>query len=131
MTATLALMPFKHSSVAIVVFGILIGLFEGSGMTYLMELASCYSGDATRYANTGFVSALLLPVCLSLLIGFHEEKTTRTMEILFALVPALMCLMILVYFLFVVATGSFDAAFEIMARKQQRALGAPAQGEDA
>merc|ERR1719326_752574 len=52
MAATLALMPFKNSTAAIVVFGILIGLFEGSGMTYLMELASCYSGDATRYVNT-------------------------------------------------------------------------------
>merc|ERR1719311_1271054 len=130
MVVTLALMPFEHSSGAIVLFGILIGLFEGSGMTYLMELASTYSGDATRYANTGFVVALLLPVGLSLVLGFHEEKTTRSMEILFALIPALICFVILVYFIVVVATGSFDAAFEIMAGKEQRAAGTQAEGEE-
>lgn len=123
MVATLALMPFVHSSAAIVLFGILIGLFEGSGMTYLMELASSYSGDSTRYANTGFVVALLLPVGLSLVLGFYEEKTTRTDEILFALIPSLICFMTLVHFVVVVRSGKFDAAFEIMARKQQQAVG--------
>jgi hypothetical protein len=128
MVATLALMPFMHSRAAIVLFGILIGFFEGSGMTYLMELASCYSGDATRYANTGFVIALLLPVGLSFALGFYEEKTTRTMEVLFALIPSLICFIALVYFLYIVATGSFDAAFETMARKQRRPV---EDGEDA
>merc|ERR1719316_102876 len=51
------------------------------------------------------------------------------MEILFALIPALICFMILVYFIVVIAKGSFDTAFEIMTRKRQRAVGTPAEGE--
>jgi hypothetical protein len=127
MAATLMLMPFMHSHSAIVFFGVLIGLFEGSGMTYLMELASCYSGNATRYVNTGFVLGLLFPVALSLTVGFHKETISRTTEVVFTLIPSLICFMILVIFLVVVATGGFDAAFESM---QRRAAGSAGESED-
>merc|ERR1719379_2108643 len=98
-------------------------------MTYLMELASCYTGDATRYINTGFVLALLFPVGLSLAVGFHQEKTTRTMELIFTLVPMLICLLSFVFFFVVVLTGGFDSAFDSMERKQQRTAGSSEDAE--
>jgi MFS family permease len=130
MTGTLAAMPFNHSMTAILAFGTLIGLFEGSGMTYSMALASCYSGDATKYVNTGMVLALLIPVPLSLAIGFYEEDTTLTTEILFTAIPAVLCFASFVLFVGVVLTRGFDAAFEGMARTKQREEDSK-HGEDA
>jgi len=119
MTVTLSVMPFNHSFTAIVIFGTLIGLFEGSGMTYSMALASCYQGEATKYVNTGMVLAMLIPVGLSLAIGFYEEETTVTTEILFTAIPAGLCFISFALFLGVVLTRGFDSAFERMARTEQ------------
>jgi MFS family permease len=130
MTATLAAMPFNHSMTAILLFGTLIGLFDGSGMTYSMALASCYSGGATKYVNTGMVLALLIPVGLSLAIGFYEEETTPLTEVLFTAIPAVLCFISFVLFVGVVLTRGFDAAFERMARTEQH-QGDLKDGEDA
>merc|ERR1719473_1407940 len=130
MTATLAAMPFNHSMNAIMLFGTLIGLFEGSGMTYSMALASCYSGEATKYVNTGMVLALLIPVGLSLAIGFYEEETTLMTEILFTAIPAVLCFVSFALFFGVVLRRGFDAAFDRMALANQRE-GDSKDGEDA
>merc|ERR1719271_393297 len=94
MVATLALMPFTHSRNSIIVFGVLIGLFEGSGLTFSQELASAYSGDATKYVNTGHTIAQLFPVVLSFAVGMYKEEVTggKKAEIYFALIPAGVCL---------------------------------------
>jgi hypothetical protein len=81
-----------------------------------MALASCYSGDATKYVNTGMVLALLIPVPLSLALGFYEEDTTLMTEILFTAIPAVLCLISFVLFFGVVLTRGFDDAFARMAR---------------
>jgi hypothetical protein len=116
MTATLAVLPFNRSITAILIFGMLIGLFEGSGTMYSLALASCYSGEATKYVNTGQVIAMMIPVGLSLALGFYKENATRAAEILFAAIPAVLCFLCFVLYLGVVATRGFDSAFERMER---------------
>merc|ERR1719235_1070003 len=121
MTATLTLMPFTHARNSIIVFGILIGLFEGSGLTFSQELASAYSGDATKYVNTGHTIAQLFPVVLSFMVGMYKEQVTdeRKSEIYFALIPAGVCAFALVLYLVVLFTGGFDDAFEGMAQPEK------------
>merc|ERR1719235_2314439 len=118
MTATLTLMPFTHSRISIIVFGLLIGLFEGSGLTLSQELASAYSGDTTKYVNTGHTIAQLFPVVLSFAVGMYKEEVTggKKAEIYFALIPAGVCLFALFLYLGVLLTGGFDDAFEGMAQ---------------
>merc|ERR1719235_1698450 len=121
MTATLTLMPFTHARNSIIVFGILIGLFEGSGLTFSQELASAYSGDATKYVNTGHTIAQLFPVMLSFMVGMYKEEMDngRTSEIYFALIPAGVCLSALILYLSVLLSGGFDDAFEGMAQPKK------------
>ena len=72
MTVTLSLMPFLHSTNSIIVFGVMIGLFEGSGLTFSQELAAAYSGDTTKYVNTGHTIAQLFPVIMSFAVGMYQ-----------------------------------------------------------
>jgi hypothetical protein len=95
-----------------------------------MALASCYSGDATKYVNTGMVIAMLIPVGLSLAIGFYEEDTSLTTEILFTAIPSVLCFISFLLFFGVVITRGFDAAFERMASATLRERDSK-DGEDA
>lgn len=121
MTATLTLMPFTHSRNSIIVFGVLIGLFEGSGLTFSQELASAYSGDATKYVNTGHTIAQMFPVVLSFAVGMYKEDVVdgRQSELYFALIPAGVCLFALSLYWYVLFTGGFDDAFGGMAQIQK------------
>merc|ERR1719335_266455 len=108
MVMTLTLMPFTHSKNSVIVFGVLIGLFEGSGLTFSQELASSYSGDATKYVNTGHTIAQLFPVVLSFAVGMYkEEATARASQIYFALIPAGVCVFALLLYLGVLLSGGF------------------------
>lgn len=86
---------------------------------YSLALASCYSGDATKYVNSGMVLAMLIPVGVSLAVGFYKQETTMTAEILFTAIPAVLCLISFLLFFGVVATRGFDFAFERMERAKQ------------
>jgi hypothetical protein len=72
---------------------------------------------------------MLIPVGLSLLIGFYKEDTSLKTEILFTAIPAVMCFATFALFFYVVVTRGFDDAFERMARTQQREED-PKDGED-
>jgi len=118
MTVTLSLMPFLHSTNSIIVFGVMIGLFEGSGLTFSQELAAAYSGDTTKYVNTGHTIAQLFPVVMSYAVGMYQEGSTeRKSEIYFALIPAGVCAVAFSLYLGVVLTGGFDAAFKGIERQ--------------
>merc|ERR1719424_935917 len=49
----------------IFVYGALIGLFEGSGLSAAQALAAACSGEMTKYVNTGATVAQVLPIGLS------------------------------------------------------------------
>jgi hypothetical protein len=120
MIVTLSMMPFVSSKNSIILFGVLIGLFEGSGLTLSQELASAYSGDATKYVNTGHTIAQLFPVALSFAVGMYKEESAgRKSEIYFAFIPAGVCLFALLFYLIVLVTGGFDDAFEGMAQPEK------------
>merc|ERR1719316_637000 len=75
MGCTCLFIPFADSNVLqVYMIGVLIGVFEGSGLATLQQLAPSIHRDLSKYANTGFTIAQVLPILLSILLGFYDAK---------------------------------------------------------
>lgn len=116
MTATLVAIPFASHVSHVYTFGVLIGIFEGGALSALQQLACAVHTDMTKFVNTGFTVAQVLPIGLSLVLSFHDAHGGthgNPSAIAFAVIPAMFCLMTSVMFLVAVyKIGSFDAAFD-------------------
>jgi hypothetical protein len=113
MAVTLLCIPFATSAVHVYTFGILIGIFEGKGLSTLMQLASAIEAETTKYVNTGFTIAQVVPIGLSVALGFHEAQASRSVDLAFAWIPSFFCLSALALFLAqVFLQGRFDESFE-------------------
>jgi len=112
MGATLLCIPFATSTVHVYTFGILVGVFEGKGLSTLQQLASVIEAETTKYVNTGFTIAQVVPIALSVTLGFHAADASRSVDLAFAWIPSLFCLAALALFLLqVFVQGRFDECF--------------------
>lgn len=112
MGCTCLFIPFAKSSVyQVYVIGVLIGTFEGSGLSTLQQLAPCIHRNLSKYANIGFTIAQVLPILLSVLLGFYNAKAGSVAAIAFAWIPAGICLAACLLFLAIVLNGNFNPTF--------------------
>jgi hypothetical protein len=95
----------------IFVYGALIGLFEGSGLSAAQALAAACSGEMTKYVNTGATLAQVLPIGLSAVFQFAEHGRTFRSQLGFAGLPMLLCLLTSAAFVLAGRSGYFDSAF--------------------
>lgn len=127
MGCTCLFIPFADSNVLqVYMIGVLIGVFEGSGLATLQQLAPSIHRDLSKYANTGFTIAQVLPILLSFLLGFYDAKAGSVAGIAFAWIPAGLCLLASALFLGVVLNGTFNSAFrrrdETLTNEKMRSL---------
>lgn len=114
MALTLLLIPFASSVGHVYAFGVFIGIFEGGPLSSLQQLASEVGKDMTKYVNTGFSIAQVLPIALSLALGFYSPDASRGVALAFAWVPMMICLAGPLLFLLLLKRGDLDAAFKTL-----------------
>jgi len=119
MCATLVAIPFATSVYHVYLFGVLIGIFEGGALSALQQLACAVHTDMTKFVNTGFTVAQIVPIGLSLVLDFHNTQTGNLEAVAFAIIPAFFCLLTAVLFAVVIFKyRSFDAAFARLESQQ-------------
>jgi hypothetical protein len=120
MGLTLLAIPFAREVEKVYLFGLLIGIFEGGALSALMQLAAAVPGEMTKFVNTGFTLAQVLPIGLSVVLKFPERCAGHTAAIAFAFIPAIFCFTTAVYFIVsVYMTGSFDQTFDKLDAQRQ------------
>lgn len=112
MGVTLLCIPIATSTSHVYTFGVLIGTFEGKGLNTLMQLAAIVEAEATKYVNTGFTIAQIVPIGLSVALGFHDAHASRTVDLAFAWIPSFLCFFAMALFSALVFVGRrFDEYF--------------------
>jgi len=112
MAVTLFCIPFAGAASHVYTFGVLVGIFEGKGLSTLQQLAAVVDGEMTKYVNTGFTIAQVVPIGLSVILGFHNPSASRVVDLAFAWIPSFFCLSAMVLFYAVVLlVGKFDECF--------------------
>jgi hypothetical protein len=118
MFCTLLSVPFAESSVYhVYAIGVLIGIFEGGGLSTLQQFAPVVHREMSKYANTGFTIAQVLPILLSVATGFYQARPGSAEAIAFAWIPASLCLAGLCLFIGMVLNGNFNVAFARLNRR--------------
>lgn len=119
MGVTLFCIPVASSRVHVYTFGVLVGIFEGKGLSALQQLAAVMEVEATKFVNTGFTVAQVVPIMLSVALGFHNANASRIVDLAFAWIPSLVCFAAMILFFFQVFSRSkFDSCFETLDAKQ-------------
>lgn len=112
MGTTLFCIPVATSKVHVYTFGVLVGLFEGKGLSALQQLAAVMEVEATKFVNTGFTIAQVVPIGLSVALGFHSAQASHAVDLAFAWIPSLFCYAAMALFVFLVFLQSrFDGCF--------------------
>lgn len=117
MFLTLLSIPFADNDVHhVYLVGVLIGLFEGSGLSTIQQLAAVVHPDLTKHVNTGFTVAQVLPIALSVALGFYNAQAGSFAAIAFAWIPAGLCLVACALQFGLVIHGNLNRAFAEMDR---------------
>jgi hypothetical protein len=75
--------------------------------------------ETTKFVNTGFTIAQVVPIALSIALGFHSERSSHAVDLAFAWIPSFFCYSALVLFASQVFLQSrFDDCFSILDAKQ-------------
>lgn len=114
MALTLFLIPFASSVAHVYAFGVFIGIFEGGPLSSLQQLAAVVSADMSKYVNTGFSIAQVLPIGLSLSLGFYDADASRSVALAFAWVPMAICLVGPLLFFVLLKQGALDGSFQVL-----------------
>lgn len=119
MGATLFCIPIATSTVHVYTYGILVGTFEGKGLSALQQLAAVMEAESTKYVNTGFTLAQVVPIALSVILGFHKATASSTVDLAFAWIPSFFCFSAMaLFFVLVCSQSKFDECFARLDAKQ-------------
>mmetsp|Transcript_107069 Transcript_107069/g.194895 ORF Transcript_107069/g.194895 Transcript_107069/m.194895 type:complete len:413 (-) Transcript_107069:74-1312(-) len=111
----LIIIPFATQFEHVLWLGICVGIFGGATMASLNQMASVVHTTFTKYVATGMTIGQGLPIPLSLILDFGSADASRSTRIVFAWLPAFLCLATFIVFsLMTCSCGNFDATFSSM-----------------